>query len=236
LLPLATTTIWFPAAWCGSVQAEATTTRLPEPPERDEWQSGAVLPGHRWRPLTPSMLGPAAFRTDRDVALLAPDPDATRRPPDAHLARLGTVSRYLGVARDTPGKTTLTVGDDGRRLGLHLDNWDRLPAADRHTSRNRVNLNLGPEARWFMFADVDVAAAHRPKAVPNTDSTRELVHRSPEPTTVVRLLIPAGWAYIAPTENRLHDASSTDQRNGTRHASALGWFSPERQLFQNRVR
>jgi hypothetical protein len=166
------------------------------------------------------------------VALLALDQEAGQRPPDLHLARLGTVSRYLGVARDTPGKATLTVGDDGRRLGLHLDNWDRLPAADRHTSRNRVNLNLGPEARWFMFADLDVITAHQSDAVPTTDSMRELVRHAPDPTAVVRLLIPAGWAYIAPTENRLHDASSAGQHHGTRHASALGWFSPGAQFVQ----
>lgn len=221
LLHLATTTVWLPSTSSAEVLVETTGTRAPGPAELQEWEAGAILPDDRWRQLPPSIESlsarDTAFRIDRDVALLAPGESECQ----------GTPSHDFGTHKDTPGKTCLTVGGEGLRLGLHLDNWDRLPAAERHASRNRVNLNLGPEPRWFMFADLDVVATHPPDVVPTTDSTRELIRRSATPVRVVRLRVPAGWAYIAPTENLVHDAGSEGQREGTRHTSALGRFRPQ---------
>ena len=227
LLHFATTTLWLPTTESDDVVVQTTNLRPAGRAEGHEWEAEAILPGHRWRRARPSgdpvRAGDRVFRIDRDVALVRPDVDDAQRPPEEVLARLGELSHYFGIHEDVPGKATLTENHEGHRLGLHLDNWDRLPAAARHTSRNRVNLNLGPERRWFLF---DVVAAHPPDVVPNTVSVRQLVRRAAMRPTLVRLQVPAGWAYIAPTENLVHDASSDGQRRGTRHASALGRFTP----------
>jgi len=48
------------------------------------------------------------------------------------------------------------------------------------------------------------------------------------PPAVLRLLVPPGWAYIAPTENLVHDGGSLSFREGAIHASALGMYRPVR--------
>jgi hypothetical protein len=128
-------------------------------------------------------------------------------------------------------------GPGGLRLGLHLDNWDRLPSEQRGDSRNRVSLNLGDEPRWFMFVDHDVVARSPDGLVPTTRSARHGVMaaeggRSP---AIVRVRVPVGWAYIAPTEVLLHDVWSLGERRGAFHASALGRFSPVRAAAEPRV-
>lgn len=230
ILERAATTIWLPNASLNDVVIQTTEARAPEPSETDEWEPEAVLPGRVWDTVDSLDELPIAngtsFRTDRDIALMGPDPHAKRQPVDRYLTSLGKVHRSFGVRQDTPGKMTLTVGDNELRLGLHLDNWDRFPAGKRHASHNRVNLNLGQEDRWFVFADLDVVANHPANAVPSTDTLRELVHRSATPVPVVRFRIPPDWAYIAPTENLLHDGSSEGQSHGSQHVSGLGYFTP----------
>jgi hypothetical protein len=224
LVRFAATTLWLPMADAGELRVDVTTTTT-APKDSGVWEPGALVPAPGWTGIRtagePSPVPEAQFRPDRDVAMVKLSGGGA-----AALVALGRVDHAFEPLRDVPRMTTQTMRDDGHRLGLHLDNWDRLPAAQRHTSRNRASLNLGPEPRWFLFVDFDVTSVHAPDQVPDTGSARLLVHRCSPPPSVVRLRVPPGWAYIAPTENLLHDSWSLGQRTGSTHVPALGHFTP----------
>ena len=230
LIRLAVTGLWLPLRDAGELASAVALTRPRVVGDAEAaWEPGAVVPAGPWRGMTwrgnPRPADGAVFRPDRDVALVKLP--ARGQTPEQRLARLGAVGRLVGTGRDVPGMTTQTMrGSTGSRMGLHLDNWDQLPAEARPTSRNRASLNLGPEPRWFLFVDHDVVARYRPDQVPDTDTARRTLPLAAHPPAVVRLRVPVGWAYVAPTENLLHDASSLGQRSGTSHVSALGRFSP----------
>jgi hypothetical protein len=210
-----------------------------------EWEADALLPAGSWRehPLSRrpgSAVAAGGFDAGRDVALV---PVGDRLGSLAGsgrdlLVRFGRLDHYFGVHDDVPGRLTATVDPaSGLLLGLHLDNWDRLPAGQRAGSRNRLSVNLGPEPRSFLFVDADLVTMYPPEVIPSTGGCRRLVRQLVQDATspptgaapaVVRLVVPPGWGYIAPTENLLHDACSLGQRTGTRHVSGLGYFSPAR--------
>src|ERR1051326_5404777 len=53
-------------------------------------------------------------------------------------------STFIGHVESLGGYRTTTVDQRfGRRNGIHLDNWDRLPLAQRESSRRRLAVNLG---------------------------------------------------------------------------------------------
>jgi hypothetical protein len=225
LIRFTATTLWLPLADAGELLVDVTTATT-APAGSGVWEPGALVPAPGWTGIRTagdaSSVSEAEFRPHRDVAVVKLGAGGGA----AGLAGLGRVDHTFEPLQDVPRMTTQTMREDGHRLGLHLDNWDRLPAAQRHTSRNRASLNLGPEPRWFLFVDFDVIGAHAPDQVPDTDSARLLVNGRSRPPTVVRLRVPPGWAYIAPTENLLHDSWSLGQRTGSTHIPALGRFTP----------
>jgi len=229
VIRLSATALWLPERDADELHSSVDLAglRVVEPTET-EWEPGALVPGNSWNGIrTRDDISPssdATFRTDRDVALVKlPGPGSLER----RLSCLGVVDEYLGEFDDVPGMTTQTIrGQGGRRMGLHLDNWDRKTAGERRSSRNRASLNFGDEPRRFLFVDHDVVTGHGPADVPSTETARRLVRDAKNPPVVVRVKVPKGWAYIAPTETLLHDAWSIGQRHGSHHASALGWFSP----------
>ncbi|MFI1060453.1 hypothetical protein ACH4TC_01000 [Streptomyces spororaveus] len=115
--------------------------------------------------------------TDRDVKAVT----APRRPPDTTLVEiirppyreglpLEDLTRplgdpdavYLGRALAKPDMITTTDNYAvGRLLGLHLDNWDKLSYADKHTGCRRRCLNLGPGTRYIILGTIDSQAVCR---------------------------------------------------------------------------
>lgn len=224
------TALWLPEQEAGELFSgvNVSITRVAGPAE-SAWEPGALLPADHWTGVRtsgdPGLVPDCRFRPERDVALVKLPGSA---PPDRRLALLGGIDEYIGERGDIPGIRTQTIrGPGGLRMGLHLDNWDRKTAGRRAASRNRASLNLSAEPRWFMFVDHDVVAGHPPDQVPSTETARRVIDHAPKAPTVVRLKVPKDWAYVAPTENLLHDSWSIGQRRGARHASALGNFSPQ---------
>lgn len=125
-----------------------------------------------------------------------------------------------GVAVKEPRLTTATFDDAAMSyVGLHVDTWYRSALLKRPFSPGRICVNLGCEERAFLYlnlplrimADELVRVGYRS---PNRFSANRLAvtfctvfPRYP----VVRLAISPGQAYIAPTENIVHDASTRDQ-------------------------
>jgi uncharacterized protein len=122
-----------------------------------------------------------------------------------------------GTAVRHPGLPTVTIDRSTNRLiGLHLDDWYAFPLGRRHRSPNRVCVNLGAEDRFLVFINRPLAQMHRELrdagheirmvagATPIARAFMRLFPRYP----LLRLRIRPGEAYIAPTENIAHDASS----------------------------
>ncbi|MFJ8752114.1 hypothetical protein ACIREO_22700 [Streptomyces sp. NPDC102441] len=193
------------------------------------YDNSALIPSGDWVPLTPA----EAERHQADDST----PDIVRielvhRPlpdldPDDLAGHLETATRLdplhgrwptelLGCTA-SPGNQTTTTEDSatGRRIGLHVDNFDRLPYARRHQGRRRLCLNLGPGPRYLLVGDHDVQqicrAVHTDAMLdrhyPHTDDVRRYVSQE-HPLRCLRIRLEPGDGYIAPTELLPHDGST----------------------------
>ncbi len=148
--------------------------------------------------------------------------------------------KLIGLHFQPPGLRTVTVGFDDSvtpksrcRVGLHIDNWDRLPLLQKHQSRNRICINLGREDRFFLFINQPLRSLVRSLDEFDRD---ELVRQEQWIAVsnaymrqypfypVVQLRVAPGEAYVAPTDNLIHDASSLGKRDPDITWTALGYF------------
>jgi hypothetical protein len=118
--------------------------------------------------------------------------------------------------------------------GMHLDSWDYLPFRLRHHSRNRICINLGQETRFFLFVNRTTRQMFDDLNLVDPDdiykdyrgirlSNKFLTNLSDYP--IIKLGIHPGEAYIAPTENFIHDATSIGKKKSDWHITFLGNFS-----------
>lgn len=136
----------------------------------------------------------------------------------------------LGLGIHAPGRWTSTESPAaGVRIGMHLDSWDRLPFRRRHEARNRLCMNLGTQARHFLFVPKTAAAIARELGVDfeakqgATDVVRHWLRLHPA-APVLRLRVEPGEAYIAPTEALPHDASTFESQDWDVTFTCLGRF------------
>jgi hypothetical protein len=199
-----------------------------EPAAGDAWRRGADgavvrLPQALIAPLT-AVLERQGARASTEVdtrAAIAADP--------LWMAGIAALSRYLaaryrapfdqGILRITaPGLVTLTQGDDRKqRIGLHLDSWDRMPLRHRHRARNRICINLGRAPRAVLlinlplmdlFSQLELADPEDILADFRGLRLGARFMRAQPDYPALRLRIDPGEAYILPTDNLVHDASS----------------------------
>jgi len=121
-------------------------------------------------------------------------------------------AKFLGYVDCPPNQRTTTIDTrTTRRLGLHLDNFDRLPLERRAESRRRVAANLGPGSRFLILAieDIREIAQRSTEDVrhPHTDHVRRYIADGGE-LTCIRIRLEPGEGYIAPTELIPHDGST----------------------------
>lgn len=126
-----------------------------------------------------------------------------------------------GISANYPGLVTTTFHPiDNCFIGLHLDSWDNMPLDSRDKSTNRICINLTSEDRYFLFLNIGLRemagmiTAHsgqeNREQRPGTAMGQEFMKRYPS-YPVVRLRIAAKEAYIAPTENIVHDGCTLDR-------------------------
>lgn len=140
---------------------------------------------------------------------------------------------FHGVTFDPPGLHTVSIDPRVDKLvGLHVDYWERKNISERHTCRTRMCVNIGREDRHFLYINLSVVQMREmlksKGQVLTTPEEAGLIGQSflaafPE-YPVVKLLISPGEAYIAPTENILHDASSISAKTHTLHTAFRGQF------------
>lgn len=138
-------------------------------------------------------------------------------------ARLNTAFRYR-ISR--AGLPTVTERDD-RLIGLHLDSWYRDSPFRRHPPA-RLCLNLGVQTRAFLCVCAPLALPQHSfdgddtSPLEGTGLARQRFARHCGP--VLRLRVPPGWGYIAPTERLVHDGSTDGMSAWDVVAHVHGWF------------
>jgi hypothetical protein len=108
--------------------------------------------------------------------------------------------------------TTSTLPGNGNRVGLHIDNFDRLPLLTRAGSRRRVLVNLGPGDRYFLIGTASIFQVAdfltlESDVIPGVRDLRHYLKRGGE-MRCLRLRLRPGDGYIAPTETVPHDGST----------------------------
>lgn len=144
----------------------------------------------------------------------------------------------LGIQVTEPNLKTVTVnyyGNSNEKLfvGMHLDSWDKAPLRRRHKSRNRICINLGQEDRFFLFINLTLMDMFRHLGLSETEDIHkhyrgteigyEFMLRYPS-YPVVQLRVAPGEAYIAPTDNIIHDASTIGNHYPDITLTFLGYF------------
>jgi uncharacterized protein len=141
------------------------------------------------------------------------------------------------LASAHPGMTTVTKDevrgkDEHYYVGMHLDTWEKIPMRERNHARNRICVNMGREARQFLFINLTVEQMHtllrrgEPDRVSDyygTDLGHEFMRAFPG-YPVVKLTVGPREAYIAPTDNLIHDATSLGKRYPDLSLHVLGYF------------
>jgi hypothetical protein len=154
----------------------------------------------------------------------------------AKICELGKSVHCIGVNENRADLKTVTINRAiNRFIGLHVDNWDRLELHALHLSTNRICINIGNSDRYFLFVPIslmDMAGLLTEDIGPHwqaprrhTDLGRQFLARFPEVPTVRCRLAP-GEAYIAPTENLMHDGSSLGQTETDEQYTIRGHIRP----------
>ena len=154
----------------------------------------------------------------------------------AKICDLGKSVHCIGVNKNRADLKTVTINRAINRLiGLHVDNWDNLELHSLHLSTNRICINVGNSDRYFLFVPIslmDMAGLLAEDIGPHwqaprrhTDLGRQFLARFPQVPTVRCRLAP-GEAYIAPTENLMHDGSSLGQTETDKQYTIRGHIRP----------
>ena len=122
----------------------------------------------------------------------------------------------LGYALYPAGFKTVTFdARQSRFIGLHIDEIDGVRMDRCSDARLRICINLSSQERHLIFIPVSVNAmagrlSYSPTELAFTRSTPFILafmHAFPD-QFVLRLGVAPGEAYVAPTENLIHDAST----------------------------
>jgi hypothetical protein len=138
------------------------------------------------------------------------------------------------VAEHEPGLTTVTFNHYRQNfIGLHIDGWDKLPVGQLPYARNRVSVNLGQEDRHFMFVNLTVddmlthlRAFGQTKSLVDERAIGKAFMATFPDYPLIKLTIRPGEAYVAPTDNILHDATTMANRLKSCHIAFRGYFNP----------
>ena len=142
----------------------------------------------------------------------------------------------LGYASYTAGFHTVTFDAvTARFIGLHIDDLDGLPIERREESTTRLCVNLGLNARYLLFINVStllIAAMLAGDAtggsfihLRSTPLIHAFLKAFPE-YPVTRLEVRPGEAYIAPTENMIHDGSTLGMSGMDHQVTLRGIIDP----------
>ncbi|MFE0192598.1 hypothetical protein [Streptomyces sp. NPDC058989] len=207
----------------GALRSRCETTTLTPATADPAYETDAIIPAGSWVSLTEEQardLIPEPATPDSVLVELVALRTPLTNPLDTFAEELGGPSAcYLGQASSPPDALTTTANyADGRRIGLHLDSWDKLRYAAKGTGRRRLCLNLGPGTRYLLLCGADAQeicrAVHPDDFVfryPGSDDVRQYIADG-HLATCYRFRIEPGEGYLAPTEFIPHDGSTQQQQ------------------------
>lgn len=141
--------------------------------------------------------------------------------------------QVLGISVKPPGLLTVTKNKKTDLfIGLHVDSWDRNLVSARDHARNRICFNLGTENRYFLFLNRSVADLSRTLlrkenlAYDVGSRSGELFLKENPVYPIIKICVGPGEAYIAPTDNLVHDATTVGKQEYDIAFSVLGNFYP----------
>jgi hypothetical protein len=203
------------------------------------WEDGAVVPLDDWQPLTEQQATDlrANSTTDPNTVVEIVEVSIDRTAAHAMIPIAASnfdpfdgrhAADFLGYVDQDPGLRTSTIDQSqDLRIGIHLDNFDKLSFAHRAAGRRRLGVNFGPGIRHLLLATIDVLDVctvnnpAQPSRYPHTDDLRRYV-LDERPLTILRIRLDPGQGYIAPTELLPHDGSTLAATAPSRIAFWLG--------------
>jgi hypothetical protein len=139
------------------------------------------------------------------------------------------------IACRATGLPTATTDDTDTYVGLHLDNWYQAELRDRENAPNRISINVGVTARFFLYINLPLATigALAVEQYPSDNRIRDTQHGLRNifmshfgSYPVVRVRLEPGEGYIAPTENLIHDATTPGEKGPDVQFRVRGRFWP----------
>ncbi len=134
-----------------------------------------------------------------------------------------------------PSMETVTMDESSTFVGLHVDGWYRVSLEEKNTVPNRLAVNIGLEDRFFLYINLSLLqiAQVMERYYPDDKERHEIgiglrtaFLKRFASYPVVKLRIKPGEAYIAPTENCIHDGCSIGQTIFDLQVSVRGAFMP----------
>ena len=139
------------------------------------------------------------------------------------------------IACRATGLPTATTDDTDTYVGLHLDNWYQAELRDRENAPNRISINVGVTARFFLYINLPLAtigalaAEHYPfdsRLRDTQHGLRDIFMSHFGSYPVVRVRLDPGEGYLAPTENLIHDATTPGNEGPDVQFRVRGRFWP----------
>lgn len=153
-----------------------------------------------------------------------------------YVEHLGEVTKKSLVRINRWGLRTTTVDNEQVYIGLHVDNWYQQDLPTRASSPNRLCVNVSEEARYLLLMNVPLETmlsmltqgADECQLHPSMVGTPlGLAFMQTFPNyPVLKLRIEPGEAYLAPTENLVHDGCTEGMTCWDLAIHVLGRFAP----------
>ena len=160
-----------------------------------------------------------------------------------YLTLYGTPFDEIFIGINPPNLRTVTYDprDSHKKyIGLHLDNWHNRPLNERHFSPKRICINLGIEDRYFLYINLPLKKIYEELERVNSNDPRRFEVSSAlglafmeefSNYPILRLKISPNEGYIAPTENIIHDGSTSESTSFDISFHVHGEFNQKSKLY-----
>src|SRR5258708_31735596 len=130
-----------------------------------------------------------------------------------------------------PGLSNVTFNQEKKYyIGLHLDSWEQKIDSQRLFAKNRICINLGKDPRYLIFCNIpfeDLLKLNEndPCQLQMNEQSviRDFFRQNPR-YPIVKIKINPYEAYMAPTENLIHDGYTEGNTNSDINLTLRGYF------------
>jgi len=143
--------------------------------------------------------------------------------------RMNLITYYPLVADPVGLETVSKDAASGHLVGLHVDAWKDVHPGATGSLPRRMCLNLGTQPRYFLYIDRPVCQMHAllGRSIQRSSSSPEVGRAFMETFPsypVMKVRIDPGEAYLATTDQMVHDGCSVGQISPVLHTAFRGHF------------